>query len=156
MSKKTPRKAARAAAQAVPARPAKQVHDLSLPGAANSEERLCWRFTHVDHDGPWGFSEIEPSVLPRILGHLANFESMTLNEVFHHGGYPGKDYDVADIPNSGALARLEAIGLADQTKISVLRLGGEPRLYGFLDENIFHVVFWDPEHEIWPSVLKHT
>jgi hypothetical protein len=37
-----------------------------------------------------------------------------------------------------------------------LRLGGEPRLYGFVDENIFHVVFWDPDHEIWPSVLKHT
>lgn len=156
MSKKTPRKAARNAAQAVPARPAKQVHGLSLPGAANSDERLAWRFTHVDHDGPWGFSEVEPSVLCGILSHLANFESMTLNEVFHRGGYPGKDYDVAAIPNSDALVRLEAVGLADQTKIWALRLGGEPRLYGFMDENIFHVVFWDPEHEIWPSRLKHT
>jgi hypothetical protein len=155
-SKKAPRKAGRDAAQAAPARPAKHVHDLSQPGAANSEERLCWRFGYVDHDGPWGFDEVEPSVLREILVRLANFESMTLNEVFHRGGYPGKDYDVADIPNSDALDRLEVMGLADQTKIWVLRLGGEPRLYGLLRGNIFEVVFWDPEHEIWPSVLKHT
>ena len=154
--KKAPRKAAQDAAQAAPARPAKHVHGLSLPGAGNSEERPCWRFTHVDHDGPWGFDKVEPSVLCNILVRLGNFESMTLNKVFRSGGYPGKDYEVAAIPNSDALARLEAIGLADQTKIWVLRLGGEPRLYGFLDENIFHIVFWDPEHEIWPSVLKHT
>jgi len=127
-----------------------------LPGSGNSHERLCWRFTHVDNDGPWGFSSVGGAVLCEILGHLKKFESMTLNEVFHYGGYPGKDYDVDAIPNSGALARLEEAGLADQTKIWVLRCGGKPRLYGFLQGNVFHVVFWDPEHEIWPSQLKHT
>jgi hypothetical protein len=130
--------------------------DKGLPGSANSHERICWRFTHVDNGGPWGFSSVDGSALAEILGHLKKFESMTLNEVFHNGGYPGKDYDVDAIPNTRVLACLEALGLADQTKIWVLRCGGKPRLYGFLLSNVFHVVFWDPEHEIWPSQLKHT
>jgi hypothetical protein len=127
-----------------------------LPGSGNSGDRLCWRFTHVDNTKPWGFSSVIAETLCDILGHLRKFESMTLNEVFHNGGYPGKDYDVEALPNSEALACLEEAGLADQTKIWALRLGGKPRLYGFLLGNVFHVVFWDPEHEIWPAPLKHT
>jgi hypothetical protein len=155
-NKRAPRKAGRDAAQAAPAKPAKRVRSLPLPGAGNSGDRLCWRFTHVDHDGPWGFSDTETAEFCGILRRLASFESMTVDEAFHRGDYPGKDYDVEAIPNSTALDRLEALGLADQTKIWRLQLGGQPRLYGFLHGNVFHVVFWDPEHKIWPSQLKHT
>jgi hypothetical protein len=127
-----------------------------LPGAGNSHERLAWRFTYADNGGPWGFGRVDGPALAQILGHLKKFESMTLNEVFHNGGYPGKDYDVEDIPAAEARACLEDLGLADQTKIWVLRCGGKPRLYGFLTGNVFDVVFWDPEHEIWPASLKRT
>ena len=81
---------------------------------------------------------------------------MTVAEVFHRGDEPGKDYDVATLPNPLARTRLETAGLADQTKIWRLALGGKPRLYGFLVGNIFHVVWWDREHEVWPSRKKHT
>lgn len=92
------------------------------------------------------------------MKHLTSFESMTVGELFPGGReYPGKDYTIAEIPTQEAHERLEAIGLADMTKISVLRLGGEQRLYGFRQNgNIFHIVWWDPGHEIWPSKKKHT
>ena len=156
MPKRTSRQASRKAGQATPAQPAKRVHALSFPGADTSDERPCWRFTHVDHDGPWGFGEVEPAVLRDILRHLGQFESMKLNEIFHSGGYPGKDYDVPGIPNAEALERIIDMKLTDQTKIWALRLGGRPRLYGFLWRNIFNVVWWVPEHDIHPSHLKHT
>lgn len=81
---------------------------------------------------------------------------MKINEVFHFSSYPGTDYDIADIPNTTVLARLDEIGLSDMTKIYRLRQRGKPRLYGFLVANVFHVVWWDPNHEIWPSNRKHT
>lgn len=81
---------------------------------------------------------------------------MTLNELFHIGSYPGTHYDVASIPNPEVSARLEDIGLADMTKIHRLRQRGPVRLFGFLLGNVFHVVWWDPNHEIWPSELRHT
>lgn len=127
-----------------------------LPGAGNSHERLAWRFTHADNEGPWGFGEVNGAALSGILGHLKSFESMTVNEAFHSRDYPGKDYDVEDIPTAAARTCLENLGLADQTKIWVLRCAGKPRLYGFLTGNVFHVVFWDPEHEIWPSQPRNT
>jgi hypothetical protein len=52
--------------------------------------------------------------------------------------------------------RLDVIGLADMTKISVFRVTGEKRLYGFRCSNVFHVVWWDPQHVVWPSRKKHT
>ncbi len=84
------------------------------------------------------------------------FESMTVGEVFPGNGYPGKDYNVEEIPTREALDRLDALGLADMTQISVLRLGGQQRLFGFRDRNVFHIVWWDPRHQIWPSHKKHT
>jgi hypothetical protein len=127
-----------------------------LPGSSNSEDRLCWRFAHVDDDGPWGLGRLATDALSALLKQLVSFESMTVNEAFHRSDYPGKCYDLEAIPNDEALERLEACGLADQTKIWRLRIGGTGRLYGFLAGNVFHVVFWDPEHEIWPSQLRNT
>lgn len=63
---------------------------------------------------------------------------------------------MADIPEPKALERLETLGLADQTKIAVLRLTGTQRLYGFLVDAVFHVVWWDPDHKIWRSRLRRT
>jgi hypothetical protein len=91
-----------------------------------------------------------------LMRTLAGFETMTMGEAFNGRGYPGKDYDIEDIPTREARDRLEAIGLAGMTKISVFRLSGEQRLYGFRCENVFHVVWWDPKHQIWPSAKKHT
>lgn len=127
-----------------------------LPGSSTSEDRLCWRFTHVDNGGPWGFGHLDARALCGLLTQMIKFESMTVNEVFHCGDNIGKCYDLEALPNAKARERLEVLNLGDQTKIWRLRIGGTGRLYGFLTRNVFHVVFWDADHEIWPSKLKHT
>jgi hypothetical protein len=125
-----------------------------LPAAETSAERICWRFEHADHGGPWCFHDVDPRVLCDVLQRLAGFESMRVAEAF--SGSPGKDYDVEGIPNRRARERLDAMGMADQTQISRLRLSGKQRLYGFRLGNVFHIVWWDPRHEIWPSEKRHT
>jgi hypothetical protein len=126
-----------------------------LPGASNSDERICWRFEHMDHDGPWGFNGLGDAGWRSLMTCLASFESMTMHEAFAMGG-PGKDYDIDLIPTARARERLEVLGFGDQTKISRFQLAGKPRLYGFRVGHVFHAVFWDPEHQIWPSQKKHT
>lgn len=109
----------------------------------------------MDHDGPWNFAQLGQEKLLYILCKLSKFESMAMHQLF--AGNPGKDYQVEEIPNKDARARLEAARLADQTQISRLQLSGPERLYGFRDEhNVFHVVWWDPRHEIWPSTKRNT
>ncbi|MGW5273608.1 hypothetical protein ACWEQP_13670 [Streptomyces sp. NPDC004044] len=122
-----------------------------LPSGGSSQDRVCWRFAHLDLDGPWGLVSLDHERLMVLLSDMAKFESQTINELFHQGEWPGKCHDVHTLPNRAALARLDAIGLPDMTKIWKLRIGGPGRLWGFLLGNVFHVVWWDPRHEVWPS-----
>ncbi|WP_157930772.1 hypothetical protein [Glycomyces xiaoerkulensis] len=54
-------------------------------------------------------------------------------------------------PTKEAPKRLARLGLDDQTQIWRLRTNGPGRLYGYRVGCVFHLVFWDPRHEIWPS-----
>lgn len=126
-----------------------------LPGASTSSERLCWRFTHVDHDGRWGFDQMEPAVLCEVLQKLAHCESMTVDEL-RKSSRLFKDYSLPGGLCKDALDRLTEMRRDDMTSIQRLEFTGLQRLYGFLDGNVFHVVWWDPRHEVYPSKLKHT
>jgi hypothetical protein len=77
---------------------------------------------------------------------------MTVFEAF--GGHPGKDYEISEIPHPDVPGRLEALALADQTRISRFELQGMWHLYGVRLDNVFHVVWWDPKHEISPPQYK--
>lgn len=126
-----------------------------LPGSGLSDERVCWRFARVDHEGRWGFDRMDPATLCELLRKLADCESMTLNELRTTRRF-FKEYDVPGGLCKEALARLSKIGHEDMTKIQRLEFTGKQRLYGFLEGNIFHVLWWDPEHEVYPSKLKNT
>lgn len=117
--------------------------------------RLLWRFSDVDHDGDWSFSSMNPSDLVDVLQRLGSFESMTVREIFYTGDNPGKHYDVPTLPKP-ALGRLIELGREDETKLARLRLTGERRLYGFLRDHVFHILWWDPTHDVYPSQKKHT
>jgi hypothetical protein len=122
-----------------------------LPSASGSESRICWRFTHLDDDGPWGLGGLSQAETVELLTAMTKFESQTINELFHTGEWPGKCHDVTTLPSKVARDRLVELGLSDQTKVWKLRIGGPGRLWGFLVGNVFHVVWWDPRHEVWPS-----
>lgn len=148
-------KAAKKQAARFPGLPQKQRKtvgdiDATIPGTTRSQERICWRFQHVDNDSPWGLAKLAADQMTGLLTKLVGMESQTINELFHNGEEPGKHYEAHKLPNKLARQRLEALGLADMTRVSRLRFGNKPRLYGFLIDNVFHVLWWDQEHEIWP------
>lgn len=126
-----------------------------LPGSDNSGDRLCWRFAHVDHDSQWGFDSMEPAVLCEVLRKLADCESMTVSEL-RGTRRLFKEYDLPGGLCKDALARLTAMRRDDMTKIQRLEFTGLQRLYGFMEGNVFHVVWWDPEHQVYPSRLRNT
>jgi hypothetical protein len=142
----------------IPAQSGKPFTDPSdlLPAAHTSTERLCWRFTHIDHDGPWGTARIDHTTLLSLIQGLTPFESMKINDLFHGAQPRGKSYDIEKIPDQRAQPRLEALNLSDMTRICSLRPQGKPRIWGFLHGNVFHLVWFDLEHEVWPTALKHT
>ena len=83
---------------------------------------------------------------------------MRCAEVFKPGSEEGKIYAIPDLPNKQARDRIVDLEYDDQTEIARLRISGKRRLYGFLPSGgpDFYVLWWDPEHEIWPSTKKRT
>ncbi|MEU5811199.1 hypothetical protein [Streptomyces sp. NPDC047718] len=91
-----------------------------------------------------------------ILAKLREFERFTLNELRNTSG----TFESYGLPAAAlckeAYERLAEMGRDDMTEIHRLRLMGAQRLYGFLDGNVFHVVWWDPDHKVYPWKPKNT
>ncbi|RIQ21270.1 hypothetical protein DY240_15725 [Jiangella rhizosphaerae] len=116
---------------------------------------LRFRFDQVDVGGPWCLTSIDQPHHADLLLKMRDYESMTAREIFHGNDPRGIRYDMAECPNPEPIRRLtEAFGGRDS--ICRLRINGRRRLYGFLTGNDFSIVWWDPEHVIWPSTKKHT
>jgi hypothetical protein len=136
----------------------------SVPAAAGkaaavlmpSTGRLAIRWTRFDYEGPFCLSRSDMPTWLEVMKQCSSFESMTPMEIFKPGGL-GKDYgEPRALPNAVAVERLKQLRLSDETQISRLRFTGRQRLYGVRRDLDFYAIFWDPEHEIWPSTLKHT
>lgn len=119
------------------------------------DRRLVWRFREVDSSGAWPPAAIGTDALGDLLKKMGDFETMTLKEIFKPGSEHGKRYPVEGLPDK-ALRRLRDIERDDETEIVRLRCGARPRLYGFLREHVFHVVWWDAEHTAYPSKKRNT
>ncbi|MEU3287833.1 hypothetical protein [Streptomyces longwoodensis] len=95
-----------------------------------------------------------------LIRKLRDFESMTVNQIFHErtaNSGLGSDYsNMEECPNRDATRRLTELGYDAIDGLSRLSLGGKPRLYGIRNQNEFSILWWDPEHQIWPAPKKHT
>ncbi|WYB31783.1 hypothetical protein V6574_21775 [Streptomyces sp. SM1P] len=98
---------------------------------------------------------MDPTTLCEVLTKLRDCETMTLNELRTTRRF-FKEYELPGGLSKEAVARLVAIGFADATRIARLEFTGTQRLYRFLVGNVFHVLWWDPLHQVYPSQLKNT
>ncbi|WP_189209036.1 hypothetical protein [Actinokineospora fastidiosa] len=115
------------------------------------EGKLVVLFSRIDLDGPWCLTKISQTDHRNLLSRIQSFETMTVREAFNHGEEPGKDYAIEDLPSKAARKRLEELTFDDRDHISRLRIGNLGRLYGFREGARFYALWWDPEHEIWPT-----
>jgi hypothetical protein len=124
--------------------------------ASGSADRF--RFDLVDVGGPWCPAKMGAESWATVLGKLRDFETMKVSAAFFSGGYPGKDYsNVSDCLGNTIMSRLEEIEQDDAAdNIAALRLGGKLRLWGVRKGNEFSILWWDPDHGIWPSTLRNT
>lgn len=118
--------------------------------------KVRFMFDVVDHDGPWSLVSITPDDHHVLIKFMAHIEQMTAGELFKPGQRMCKTYsDMSLCPTSAVLTRLAELfdGLDNMVR---LELDGLRRLYGIRTGHEFHIVWWDPHHEIWPAKLKHT
>lgn len=141
-------------------RPIKAVQpqtDKSARGLSKAHQSevnpIAWHLRILDKDGRWGWKNLKERTLwDRILPRIVNFETMTWPEILgsrHH------EIPVSKII-SEAQRRLEALGQNDIDQLVSFHITGEQVIWGIRDQNIFKVLWWDPNHEICPSLKRHT
>lgn len=116
-------------------------------------QKPTWTFRSFDWDGPWGLTACAQHNWRRhIEQHLANFETMTWDEIQKatggRGQGSGNNHHHLERTKFTQIAqgRLTANGIYSDTFFS-LRLENTSRIYGIREGNCLRIVWFDPFHE---------
>ncbi len=119
------------------------------------KRKIRWSFSLIDMHGPFGWARCSLPDLENILKQkLSSFETMTWEEIAGHRHH----LIAVDNLSTEARKRLSQLRKEDYSTDEVfsLALGGKQRVIGIRDRDVFKLLWWDPEHEVCPSKLKHT
>ncbi|EDN70047.1 hypothetical protein BGP_3848 [Beggiatoa sp. PS] len=121
---------------------------------SEAQQKPVWQFKRLDWDGPFGWRNIEKQKWQEIIQKLGQFETRTWAEIKSDGN--NHAVDIQNSPNPAVPKRLAEIHLDDIDELFSLRLSGKERIWGILEQHILQIIWWDPNHEVWPSTKKHT
>jgi hypothetical protein len=119
--------------------------------------RSCpvWSFALLDPVGNFGWTHFQKTDLDELLARFRQWEKMTWAQILAEGRKQNHSIDVDKCCRS-AQERLKILGLDDREQLLSLRVNSKARVIGILDRATFHILWWDPEHQVCPSTLKGT
>lgn len=117
-----------------------------------SSEKICWRFSTMDMEGPFKFCFLCPKTWGKILSTLKEWDKKTWAEIMNNRDHFIPVEDLC----SEAQQRLIDIKRDDIDGIYSLHINGKSRFIGIKDRYAFQVLWWDPDHKVCPSHKKHT
>ena len=120
------------------------------PGFAGGH--LAWRFGRADRGGPWPWSAVDRATLPEVIAKLGSFETMPEHELRSGGSHP---VELSTLSRA-AIGRLQELQQDDLDFLFSFRLSGANRVWCIQDASVMHVLWWDPRHEVCPSLLRNT
>lgn len=128
----------------------------SDPGS-NRRKNPSWNMRLADPEGPWSFRNLNcKSWWNDIYAKLCDFETMTWQEILDASGGRSHGNNNHEIPISdlvpAARRRLKKMHMDDIDVLFSLRLTGQKRIWGMLDGSVLKLLWFDPKHEICPSM----
>ena len=123
----------------------------------NATQSPLWAFRYVDINRG-GFlnsccwSNLEADDIIDLIQHLKDFETMTWADIERGGSH---FIEVRKIEKE-AQERLVTLRQDDIDHLFSLRVSGKGRVWGIRNGGTLRLLWWDPQHEVCPSLLKHT
>jgi len=117
--------------------------------------RACWRIQKLQLVNPYGWHELNAAEVLRMRQKLSQFEQRTWNEIFVRDKGYNHSVPVADFDCPHAKQWMSQ-NLPREDELWTLYLGSTERVWGLRREGAFHVIFYDPDHQIKVSLKKHT
>ena len=136
-----------------------KVADLKKkPGAVENPDQWramtpLWSFAKCDLEGSdWSWEKITSEDLVQVLRRLGEHESRSWKDILLDKSNGAIDMDHERL-SAAAKNRLEDRTLLTFDKIYKLRVDGPGRVWGVRVERTLHIVWWDPEHGVYPMNL---
>jgi hypothetical protein len=118
--------------------------------------RPIWSFALLDLVAtPGGWIHLRQEDLDELLLRFRRWETMTWGQILAEGRKQNHPIDVSKCSRE-AQERLRFLKLDDQEQLMSLSVNSRARVIGILDRATFRILWWDPDHQICPSQLKHT
>jgi hypothetical protein len=123
-----------------------------LPKDQKNHSRLDFRTDRMDKGGLWGWNMFNGAHLPEFLERLLHVQKLTLHDLRENGSH------LVEIGNliPEAQKRLVEIQMDDFDELFSWRITGKKRAWSIKEGTILWLLWWDPEHQICPSLKKHT
>lgn len=116
-------------------------------------QRPSWLLKHVDlENGPFPWAEMQLHQLRGLIGRLSAFEKMTWLEIEKQKSSHSMSQDRIC---KEARDRLEQLELAGEN-LYQLHIAGAARVWGLRFGAAVALLWWDPEHKVYPVEKKHT
>ena len=114
------------------------------------KRRIHWHLSSVDTGGDWSVLNIDNDYLLRqFIPKLKSFETMQWGELDRNSHPMPVNKLCREAQN-----RLVEIGQDDAGQLYSLRFGGSERLWGIRDRAALRVLWWDPNHTVYPTPKK--
>jgi ribosomal protein L20 len=118
-----------------------------------SPQNLAWSFALLDENGPFGWDQCHShEKYFEILKRKKNFESMTREELKNTKSHSIETYKLS----KAARDRLEELQLDDFEELFSLRINSANRFWCIAHENVMRVLWWDPNHLVYPVEKRNT
>ena len=113
------------------------------------DRAVSWHIRILDRGGPWHWDAIDAATLwSELHQKLGNFETMRWSEVLGRRNHEVKQSALCP----EARRRLVEIDQDDIEGLVSLHLNGRKRVWGIRDGNVLKILWWDPEHQVCPSL----
>jgi hypothetical protein len=123
----------------------------ALKPGAYLESKPAWRFGRLRVAEPHGWRVLSREQMLTVIDRLKSFESMSWKEI---EGRQNHWIQGSELIRSAQNCLEEDWQGADQ--VFSLRIDGATRIFGIIDQQVFYLLWYDPEHLIVPSIKKHT
>lgn len=117
------------------------------------DQNPSWHINKIDMHGKWGWANVTHNeIVNNILSKMGNFEKMKWNEILGSNSHEVK----SELVCRDAQKRLSELRLDDIESLISFRLTGRQRVWGIRINSVLNLLWWDPEHTVYPSQKRNT
>jgi len=130
-------------------KPQKRVPEASPPDYLGLNP--SWRLREMLWVDPFGWHSMNAADVAKVYGRLSTLERQTWREILQPStGRRKHHYMPVDQICKSAREQLEEKRLDDTDALVSLRIGQTERVWGILQGGVLLVLWWDPDHLIYP------